>query len=52
MIDIVTDLSLAYDTLMSVYPVSVANYVTVQSPLLLNVRREGVCDMKEKPRLC
>jgi predicted nucleotidyltransferase len=42
MIDIVTDLSLEYDTLISVYPVSVANYATVQSPLLLNVRREGV----------
>jgi len=42
MLDIVAELNLKYNTLISVYPISFANYATVQSPLLLNVRREGV----------
>ena len=42
MIDIITELNLKYNTLLAVYPVSEKDYATVNSPLLLNVRREGV----------
>ena len=42
MIDIVTDLNLAHGVLISVYPVSEKDYSTVNSPLLINLRREGV----------
>ena len=42
MIDIVTDINLKYCVLLSVYPVSETNFITLNSPLLLNVRREGV----------
>jgi len=42
MIDIITDINLKYDILISVYPVSEENFSTVQSPLLINVRKEGV----------
>ena len=42
MIDIITDTNLRHDVLISVYPISAKNYSTVNSPLLLNVRREGI----------
>lgn len=42
MIDIVTELNLKYGVLVSVYPVSEKNYAELNSPLLMNVRREGV----------
>jgi predicted nucleotidyltransferase len=42
MIDVATDLQVQHDVLLSVYPVSEADYRTVQSPLLMNLRREGV----------
>ena len=42
MIDIVTDLNLAHNVLISIYPVSESNYASVNSPLLLNLRREGI----------
>jgi len=42
MIDIVTEINLNYGVLISVYPVSEKNYKSVNSPLLLNLRREGV----------
>lgn len=42
MIDCITDLNLKYDTLISVVPVSADTYTTLDSPLLLNVRREGI----------
>ncbi len=42
MIDIITDLQLKYNALISVYPVSEKKYMTVKSPILLNVRREGI----------
>ena len=42
MIDIITDINLKYNVLLSVCPVSEEAYNTVNSPLLLNVRREGV----------
>lgn len=41
-IDIITDINLKYGVLISVYPVSEKNYTTINSPLLLNLRREGV----------
>ncbi len=42
MLDAVHAVNLAFDTLVSVYPVSAQDYETVMSPLLLNIRREGV----------
>jgi len=42
MIDIITDINLDYDVLLSVYPVSENDYNSVNSPLLLNLRREGI----------
>ena len=42
MIDCITDLNLKYDTLISVVPVSGNAYATIDSPLLINVRREGI----------
>ncbi|MGB9714804.1 MAG: nucleotidyltransferase domain-containing protein [Thermodesulfovibrionales bacterium] len=42
MIDIITDINLKYRVLMSVYPISEEDYSTINSPFLINVRREGV----------
>jgi len=42
MIDIITELNLKYGVLISVYPVSVEDYLTINSPLLINVRKEGI----------
>ncbi len=42
MIDIITEINLKHRELISVYPVSQENYSTINSPLLINVRREGV----------
>ncbi len=42
MIDIITDLNLEYGALLSVYPVSEENYRGTNSPLLINIRREGI----------
>ena len=42
MIDVVTEINLNHCVLVSVYPVSEKNYAEVNSPLLLNMRREGV----------
>lgn len=42
MINIITDINLKYGALISVYPVSDNDYSTINSPLLLNVRKEGV----------
>lgn len=42
MIDIVTDLNLEHNVLISIYPVSEDNYASVNSPLMMNLRREGV----------
>jgi hypothetical protein len=42
MIDIVTEINLKYGVLISIYPVSEKDYASVNSPLLLNLRREGV----------
>jgi len=40
--DIIFELNLKYGVLISVYPVAEAEYQNVVSPLLLNLRREGV----------
>ena len=42
MIDVITDINLSYGVLLSVYPVSEENYNSINSPLLLNLRREGI----------
>lgn len=42
MMDTVADLNLEYSTLISVYPVSEENYRLLNSPLMINLRREGV----------
>ncbi len=41
-IDIINDINLKYDVLVSIYPVSESVYKTVNSPLLLNLRKEGL----------
>jgi predicted nucleotidyltransferase len=41
LIDIVTELNLNHGVLISVYPVSEENYNSLNSPLLMNIRREG-----------
>jgi predicted nucleotidyltransferase len=42
MIDIITEINLKYGVLISVYPVSEEDYLNLKSPLLMNIRREGV----------
>jgi predicted nucleotidyltransferase len=42
MIDIITDMNLEYGVLLSVYPVSEENFQNTNSPLLMNIRREGI----------
>ncbi len=42
MIDIITDVNLKYGVLLSVVPMAEETYLRRNSPLLLNVRREGV----------
>jgi len=42
MIDTITEINLKHNELLAVYPVSEEDYTTVNSPLLLNARREGV----------
>ena len=42
MIDIVADLNLEHNVLISIYPVSETDYASINSPLLMNLRREGI----------
>jgi len=42
MVDIVTDINLRHGVLISLHPISVVDFSTTNSPLLLNVRREGI----------
>ncbi len=42
MLDAITELSLRYNTLISVYPLSENAFHTRQSPIVLNVRAEGI----------
>ena len=41
MIDIITEMNLKHNILISIYPVSEIDYITLKSPLLTNVRKEG-----------
>ncbi len=41
-VDAIYDINLKYNTLISVVPVSYDDYKSINSPLLLNVRQEGV----------
>ncbi len=40
--DIITNINLKYGVLISVYPISEDKFEQVNSPLLLNVRKEGI----------
>jgi predicted nucleotidyltransferase len=42
MADIFTDLNLEHNVLIAVYPVSESNFEKIESPFLINVRREGI----------
>ncbi len=42
MITVITETNLKYGVLLSVYPVSEADFASLRSPLLMNARREGV----------
>jgi predicted nucleotidyltransferase len=42
MIDIITEINLKYGVLISVYPISEKDYSVIRSPLLINVRKEGI----------
>lgn len=42
MLDVITELNLKHNALISVYPVSEKAFNTVKSPILLNVHAEGV----------
>ncbi len=42
MIDVITELNLKHSVLLSVVPVAEEKYLRVNSPLLLDVRREGI----------
>jgi predicted nucleotidyltransferase len=41
MIDLITDINLDFETLLSVFPLSVTDFKQANSPLLLNLRKEG-----------
>ena len=42
MIDIITEINLKYNILLSIVPVSEEDYNKINSPLLINIRREGI----------
>lgn len=42
MLDLIIDLNLEHTVLLAVLPMSESEYIEVNSPLLLNIRREGV----------
>ena len=42
MLDDITEVSEQYNSLISVYPVSLADYKNLNSPLLMNMRKEGI----------
>ena len=41
MIDLITDINLDFETLLSVFPLAVTDFRQLNSPLLLNLRKEG-----------
>ena len=42
LIDLITNINLEYDVLISVYPVSERSLRMIKSPLLINIRKEGL----------
>ena len=42
MIDIISEINLKYNVLISALPISEQDFLNLNSPLLLNVRREGI----------
>ena len=42
LINVITDINFEYDVLLSIYPVLEEDYHSINSPLLLNIRKEGV----------
>lgn len=42
MIDIITEINLKYNLLIAVYPISENKYLKINSPLLINIRKEGI----------
>ena len=42
MIEIINNINLKYNILISVLPVSIEDFESLNSPLLLNVRRDGI----------
>ncbi len=42
MIEIISSINLKYNILISVIPISLYEYDSLNSPLLLNIRREGI----------
>jgi len=41
-VDAIYDINLKYNTLISIVPITYKDYKNINSPLLLNVREEGV----------
>ena len=42
MINIINELNLKYNSLISVIPISLDEYENIESPLILNIKREGI----------
>jgi predicted nucleotidyltransferase len=42
MINIINELNLKHNSLISVIPVSLDEYESIKSPLILNIKREGI----------
>ncbi|MCH7769791.1 MAG: nucleotidyltransferase domain-containing protein [Bacteroidetes bacterium] len=42
MINIISELNLKHNSLISVIPVSLDEYESIKSPLILNIKREGI----------
>jgi len=42
MIDVITEINMKHGVLISIHPISEEDFLTLNSPLLINVRREGV----------
>lgn len=42
MVDIITEINLEHQVLLSVYPVSENDYHVLKSPILMNIRKEGI----------
>lgn len=40
--DVVYEINLKYNVLISIYPVSEYNYLNTNSPLLINIRKQGI----------